>query len=276
MILRAIALRTIQTIFRNLNKAFSVFGALIRSHRAAIWLRIGAASLVRRLTELPANIRRNVAISVSVSVHFCLLLLFLLQALPGGGNAGGVGQAAGASDGSGMDVVLTSVGRLEAVTLKEVEPEELDEALIRFDALPTLAISDIAIEKVDDQLIAKDSGVLGDADTLQEHGGASGTQADFNGNSAYPAETMRALWKAIEPCWKRLADKNTAGVTMHVSFTQLGNPSLASPGAAAYDADLKNNQSPAELLAADALAECGPYLMVYGQNNVQIAFPAGG
>jgi len=88
--------------------------------------------------------------------------------------------------------------------------------------------------------------------------------------------SMNDLWKAIEPCWRRLADKNTTGVTLSVSFSPLGN--LSKPPVIVRDpaAHLTDRQLRSESLAINALAQCGPYLMAFGQNDVSVQFPAGG
>lgn len=189
-------------------------------------------------------------------------------------------------------MVLTSGTRLEAITLKEFEIENLDEAVINFEPSPVQAVADTLIGNFVEPLITKDvqpvdrlklapstpshSSVKGEASALQQIGGASGLGEESGNASQLPTQTMGELWRAIEPCWKRLADKNTAGVTMHVSFTQLGNPAVTPMGAGAYDAGSQSNGPSSETLAINALAECGPYLMVYGKDNVQIAFPPGG
>lgn len=88
--------------------------------------------------------------------------------------------------------------------------------------------------------------------------------------------TPNDLWKAIEPCWRRVATKDTEGVTLSVSFSPLGN--LAKPPVIMRPtgAQLDNRRLKSESLAINALAQCGPYLMAFGQNDVSVQFPAGG
>jgi len=86
-------------------------------------------------------------------------------------------------------------------------------------------------------------------------------------------KSVNDLWKAIEPCWKRVADKSTLNVTLEVSFSPLGNLSKPpvirrDPGARINDQTLRS-----ESQAISALSQCGPYLMAYGQQNVQVSFP---
>ncbi len=85
--------------------------------------------------------------------------------------------------------------------------------------------------------------------------------------------TSNDLWKAIEPCWKRLADKTTLGVTLSVSFSPLGN--LSRPPLILRDSNtpITDQQLRSENLAITALSQCGPYLMAFGQNDVKVNFP---
>lgn len=87
------------------------------------------------------------------------------------------------------------------------------------------------------------------------------------------SKTLNDLWKQIEPCWKRTADKNTLPVTLEVSFSPLGNLSKPpvikrQPGAPLTDQVLRS-----ESQAITALSQCGPYLMAFGQDGVQVKFP---
>ena len=87
--------------------------------------------------------------------------------------------------------------------------------------------------------------------------------------------TPNDLWKAIEPCWRRVATKDTEGVTLTVSFSPLGNlakpPVIERPNGAHLD----DRRLKSESMAINALAQCGPYLMAFGQSNVSVQFPAG-
>ena len=87
--------------------------------------------------------------------------------------------------------------------------------------------------------------------------------------------TPNDLWKAIEPCWKRVITHETEGVTLSVSFSPLGNlakpPVIERPNGAHLD----DRRLKSESMAINALAQCGPYLMAFGQSNVSVQFPAG-
>lgn len=88
--------------------------------------------------------------------------------------------------------------------------------------------------------------------------------------------TPNDLWKAIAPCWNRIADKNTLPVTLEVSFSPMGN--LAKPPVIRRDPSkqITDRALRSESQAITALAQCGPYLMVFGQDNVQVGFPRKG
>ena len=88
--------------------------------------------------------------------------------------------------------------------------------------------------------------------------------------------TPNDLWKAIEPCWKRVVTRDTEGVTLSVSFSPLGNlakpPVIERPNGSRLD----DRRLKSESLAINALAQCGPYLMAFGQSDVSVQFPPGG
>lgn len=88
--------------------------------------------------------------------------------------------------------------------------------------------------------------------------------------------TPNDLWKAIAPCWNRIADKNTLPVTLEVSFSPMGN--LAKPPVIRRDPSKPINDQAlrSESQAITALAQCGPYLMAFGQENVRVSFPKKG
>ncbi|WP_140986909.1 hypothetical protein [Asticcacaulis tiandongensis] len=107
---------------------------------------------------------------------------------------------------------------------------------------------------------------------------APASQGDPTGSTseAQASQPPSDLWKAIEPCWKRLADKNTVPVTLKVTFSPLGN--LAKPPEIEREpgAPLTDQLMRSENQAIMALSQCGPYLMAFGQANVRVRFPGGG
>jgi hypothetical protein len=92
----------------------------------------------------------------------------------------------------------------------------------------------------------------------------------------HKSKTMNDLWKAIEPCWRRVADKNTVSVTLSVSFSPLGNLSKPPQIVRETGASLNDKRLRSESLAITALAQCGPYLMAFGQSDVSVRFPGTG
>lgn len=87
------------------------------------------------------------------------------------------------------------------------------------------------------------------------------------------SKTPNDLWKAIEPCWRRVADKNTMPVTLEVTFSPLGN--LAKPPVIKRDPSkaITDQALRSESQAITALSQCGPYLMAFGQSGLGVTFP---
>lgn len=86
-------------------------------------------------------------------------------------------------------------------------------------------------------------------------------------------QTPNDLWKAIAPCWNRIADKNSLPVTLEVSFSPMGN--LSKPPVIKRDPTMQitDRMLRSESQAISALSQCGPYLMAFGQSGVQVRFP---
>jgi hypothetical protein len=86
-------------------------------------------------------------------------------------------------------------------------------------------------------------------------------------------QTPNDLWKAIEPCWRRLADQRSVPVTLELSFSPLGN--LAKPPVIrrTQGQPLTDQLLRSESQAIAALTQCGPYLMALGQSGVDVTFP---
>lgn len=87
------------------------------------------------------------------------------------------------------------------------------------------------------------------------------------------SKTLNDLWKQIEPCWKRTADKNTLPVTLEVSFSPLGNLSKQAVIKRSSGVPLTAQVLRSESQAITALSQCGPYLMAFGQDGVQVMLP---
>lgn len=90
------------------------------------------------------------------------------------------------------------------------------------------------------------------------------------------AKTANDLWKAIAPCWHQLANKDTMGVSLNVSFSVVGSLSKPPMILREVSPKLNDHRLKSESLAIAALAQCGPYPMALGQSDVTVNFPAGG
>ncbi|MBP2160403.1 MULTISPECIES: hypothetical protein [Asticcacaulis] len=82
------------------------------------------------------------------------------------------------------------------------------------------------------------------------------------------------LWKAVEPCWQRMADRGTASVTLNIGFSQLGNLSRPLQGVREPNALPDDRQLQSEATAIRAFQACGPYLVAFGLDEVNLVFPA--
>lgn len=264
----------------------------VHSNPLVVWLGATAALLIERTICLPRNVRRTVAIGLSAGMHLGVLLMLVLQLPLGTGPVGGIGHEAGArlGAGDGMDVVLTAATRLEAVTVRPLETVDIDEAVLQTEPLSEQMLLDASAGEIltlngdglapPEALTAETTVTSQDQKTgpnsSENHTETSNAETADSSSGGLPGQAMTELWKAIEPCWKRLADNTTAGVTMSVSFTQLGNLAAMPVSVSENGTLLESTQSASESVAIRALAQCGPYLMVYGRDNVQIAFPTGG
>ncbi|MBW8733503.1 MAG: hypothetical protein JF571_04185 [Asticcacaulis sp.] len=103
---------------------------------------------------------------------------------------------------------------------------------------------------------------------LSEAAPENDAQTGGAGQGGQSAGVNDDLWKQIEPCWRRLADRGTRGAMLRVSFSPLGNIAKADT---ASDAP---SDAKAQTIAHEALAECGPYVAAGSREDVTIAFPA--
>ncbi|CAL4869741.1 hypothetical protein MMA231_04033 (plasmid) [Asticcacaulis sp. MM231] len=118
------------------------------------------------------------------------------------------------------------------------------------------------------------SEALGENPFEAQPGAAARTAAENHVNANNTSvKTPNDLWKAIAPCWNRIADKNTLPVVLEVSFSPMGN--LAKPPTIRRNTSMPitDQMLRSESQAISALSQCGPYLMVFGQENVSVGFP---
>jgi hypothetical protein len=227
------------------------------------------------------NLRRTLAVSASVLLH---LLLFTAFAISSSKTAERDTKGEGQADVEGFQLDLVGVHHPSDAAPSQVQAQQPTPQQDAMQALQQMADqatprdarpSDYSLSKPQPKSLAQ---VFG-ADPFQpssppEASEAAKTQKAShvevkNSNNA----TMNDLWKAIEPCWRRVADKSTQSVTLQVSFSPLGNLAkpptiLRAPGTHIDDRLLRSENQ-----AITALAQCGPYLMAYGQQDVKVVFP---
>lgn len=206
--------------------------------------------------------RRMTAVVMSLALHGLLMaaLLMSISSTVSGDSIGTTNSGSGTGNELGVELVATQSATPDVLKVKRPNPTEVADtsditpppvatpaipvaALTVSDMQPITQISDL------DQSTPTDSTV----DTGERGGGTSGSN--------------NTLWKQIEPCWRRLATKNTHAATLQVSFSPLGNISRIADAAVASD-------SGSEAQAIQALSECGPYVSASSQKDVRIAFPA--
>lgn len=227
------------------------------------------------------NIRRTLAVSASALLH---ILLFTAFAISSSTTAERETKGDGQADVEGFQLDLVGVHHPSNTAASQIQTQEQtpqQDVLQAFQQMANQASpsdakpSDYSLSKSQPKSLAQ---VFG-ADPFQpslpaEASAAAKAQKAShvevkNSNSA----TMNDLWKAIEPCWRRVADRSTESVTLQVSFSPLGNLAkpptiLRAPGTHIDDRLLRSENQ-----AITALAQCGPYLMAYGQQDVKVQFP---
>ena len=218
--------------------------------------------------------RKSLAIVASVGLHVAIVMILIMPA------SGALSKldlrALGEQDQTGIDVELIN---------PSTDATELSRAETATDA--TQAFTDLTHPPAVDGWKAQApqpsntvSDVFGKELFSQTPKSAQTTRQSPKDSHVQVADRNSAsvndLWKAIAPCWRRLADKSTLGVTLNVSFSPLGN--LAKPPVIIREpgAQLSTQRLRSESLAIAALSQCGPYLMSFGQENVGVQFPSGG
>lgn len=224
------------------------------------------------MKDLLGKHRRTVAIATSIALH-AAIIAYLLMPASGALSALDLRQE-GQSDKAGLNVEL-------------IEPVSPGPKLSHPAPSPMQSFMDMT-EPPNDQgwkvaapkPAANLSDIFGKEVFAQSPKAAETTKQSASDNhislNDREKTSVNDLWKAISPCWRRLADKSTLGVTLNVSFSPLGN--LSKPPVILRDAGsrLTDQQLRSESLAINALAQCGPYLMAFGQSDVKVQFPAGG
>jgi len=202
-----------------------------------------------------------VAITLSLGLHALVLALFLIGAtakISGGGNHG---DSFGGGTGSGFSVEMVDARDISAVVAKAQPLDSVDAEPVT--DMTTLDVSKTATETMTFETPAEAALALNVTPV-------SDSQAGGEGEGGQSAGVNDPLWKQIEPCWQRLAGKDTHGVMLSINFSPLGNIAQTSDAPDAPTAP--DARSRAE--AIQALGECGPYVTAGSRENVVIAFPA--
>lgn len=218
-----------------------------------------------------AKRRRTAAIAISLGLHVLVVafLMIGLASTASGGGSGGPSYGSGRGAGLGIELVSVAGTTPKAFSVKTPEPDDQVDAaqLTRPDVS---AITDTA------PLITPDTqaGVEVKDEDAETNGAKSATpeseaSAGGVGQGGQTSGVNDALWKQIEPCWRRLADQKTGNATLKIDFSPLGNVARTLAVDSEQSSDLKS-----QAVAAEAVAQCGPYVSAGSRENVVIAFPA--
>ena len=256
-----------------LSRAMERFGATLRQkfadarrvvfYTSKPWRVRGEGALLKR--------RRFFAVAVSVGLHALLVAFFLSDAASNISGAGtGTGGASSRSGaGPGIDAELVSVRetRSDSLTVKQPDPRNLadEEAVTK----PVVSIARTAgallygpdtpnFMQVNEESIPNVNATTGSLETK--------LTAGDTGQGGQTVGVDDVLWKQIEPCWRRLAGSGMRSTMLRVTFSPLGNITQSS--------NMSTADANSQATAAEALAECGPYVSASSRENVVIAFPA--
>lgn len=218
--------------------------------------------------------RRRLALAVSISLLLHLvLLLFLLPPQTGLASFGTTGL--GNVNGPGMAVTLVEASEIVPPKTATVQSSASDSTLANPETVTTAEADDPLEEtKPLDPTEAKAETTDSQADTVKSEGP---TEADSVADATAGAHGQNGqadmdLWNAIAPCWNKIIDQTTVAATLTISFD--ANGEIASPPV--IERDLTQPVTPqslkSESLALQALAACGAYPMVKGQQNMTVQF----
>lgn len=215
--------------------------------------------------------RRPIAIGAALALHVLVVWCLIL---PSSGRLGP--DAALGSSQTGVDVafyVPNATGEREAHAAPKTPP--LTQALDRFSDMTESPVQATPLKAPQpsqslDQVFGKD--LFSQSPKAAQTPKPSESHVDVDGRNS---QSMNDLWKAIAPCWHRLANKQAASVRLTVSFSGLGNLSKPPVIIRTAGAPLNDRQLKSESLAIAALSQCGPYPMALGQKDVTVDFPAG-
>jgi len=179
----------------------------------------------------------------------------------------------GRFDGTGIAIDLVSQQQADikaAVETFDPAPEisevtEIEDAVLTVPKLIEVVDAAPMTEKAEVSLSARPN----DRSSATAH-----TTPPANGGDRNNGKANGDLWSAIAPCWQSLADKDTLGATLKVSFSSSGV--LSAPPEIERDPSMPINERTlrSEAKAISALSACGAYPMAQGMENVVVSFPA--
>lgn len=222
------------------------------------WVSISSARYLKQL--------QNLTVLSLIAVIHALGIWLLFHSTPirsvfGGSGSGSIsGAAGGNAEPFAVSAFLLSAPRADL---------PVETATMFTDAEP--AVADVTPNSNDAASVEAEANTSTHASSVQDG------NADLPGSSPVSGEGLSdmppGLWEAIEPCWTRLAGARARPVTLKVDFSPLGN--LASHPVILVDSGLtdKLTESEIESIATDALSQCGPYTVAFGQKNIIIQFP---
>ncbi|MDV6331311.1 hypothetical protein [Asticcacaulis sp. 201] len=223
--------------------------------------------------------RKLIAVAISLFLHAALISAFLVSTSDKFADMTVIGEGQTETDAPGESVEVDLMGHDESVKAIAQAYQPPSPETSRFSSFMEMAATD---QKVSDFSVSKPNPAQSISDALGENpfqpqsdpASAPKSQEEAHVQTdETPNKTQNDLWKAIAPCWNRIADKSSLPVTLQVSFSPMGNLAkpptiIREPGVNINDASLRS-----EGQAISALSQCGPYLMAFGQENVQINFP---
>ena len=231
--------------------------------------------LFSRLRRTASRRRRAIAVAGSLLLHLVFILALLPHA-PEGLLAGGSG---GSSSGAGTGETYTPVDLYAAVPASAVMTAiraSADKGADALDApIPAVKPKDDVLQPalantpqlstLDTPLPSPTDDTLRPALTTAAMGGA--------GQAGTTSGAGDDLWKAIAPCWERIAGPDTLPVVLKVTFGADGAlakpPEIVRADAAAITPESLRSES----LALAALAQCGAYPMAAGRQGATVNFP---
>ncbi len=244
------------------------------------WPQIALPALPPRVRQGLSGLRRRalrhrriIAATGSVLLHLLLLLALFSHApkgLPGGGSGG---TAVGAGTGETYAAIdLYTLPPAPAATTAVKTPD--DPATETLDK-PTQTVKPQP-ETIQTATTMSQPAALPEVAPATPAEASAAAQPATAGGVGQAGTTSGAgddLWKAIAPCWGRVAGKDTLPVALRITFGATGG--LSKPPQIVRDdkAPITPQSLHSEAQALSALAQCGGYPMAANRQEVEVHFP---